>query len=101
MPKKDTFEIDYKNAIDLYDTITEQLKERERQKLKNLNTAKIDYLITASLDAVKYEATNLDKLAYFYINEPDKFDISDKEIKKRQRKVEKFIELKDGIEKDI
>lgn len=101
MAQFDTFEQDYKKANDLYNKIQNELKEREKLHATGNQTTKLDYLISNGLETLKYEARNLDKLAYFYINEPDKYNISSKEIKKRQQKVEKFIEMKEQLESDI
>ncbi|CAI2378465.1 unnamed protein product [Moneuplotes crassus] len=97
----DTFNQDYKKANELYDKVQDQLKERENIKACGKSTTQIDYSISKHLDTLKFEARNLDKLAYFYLNEPDKFNISKKEIRKRQKKVEQFVELKDDLEQDI
>jgi hypothetical protein len=101
MAQFDTFEQDYKKANDLYNKIQNELKERAKLQAAGNPTTKLDYIISNGLETLKYEARNLDKLAYFYINEPDKFNISSKEIKKRQQKVEKFIEMKEQLESDI
>lgn len=62
---------------------------------------RIDYSIASHLDTLKFECRNLDKLTFLYINEPDKFNVSNKVIKNRQKKIETFIQKKDEIEMDI
>ena len=98
---EDTFEKDLKRAEDVYKKIADNLKEREKLVSGNKSTAKLDYMISSELENLKFEARNLDKLAYFYLNEPDKLSISAKEIKKRKTKVDAFIQKKDDIEEKV
>lgn len=97
----DTFEKDYARADDIFKKLSDNLKEREKLVSTNTSTAKIDYMISSELETLKFEARNLDKLAYFYINEPEKLSISAKEIKKRKDKVEAFIQKKDELEEKV
>jgi hypothetical protein len=64
------------------------MKERQELLKKGLATGKVDYLLKSESESLKQETGKMEKLAYLYEKEPDKYSsLNQKELQKRIKKI--------------